>query len=79
MRVQGVERWAATPERVARVILRTVQAAHPRARYRVRIRESPAAGFLAVIPHSALDWLMVRFTGGRIPPETTTGSSVGLP
>lgn len=78
MRVQGVERWAATSERVARVILRTLEAAHPRARYRVRLRESLAAGFVAVIPHSALDWLMIRFTGGRVPPETATGSSAGL-
>lgn len=75
LRQQGAERWAATPEQVARVILRSLQAGHPRARYRVRIRESLAAGFVSVIPHSALDWLTIRFMGGRAPSEPTTGSS----
>ncbi len=67
MRAQGPERWAATPEQVARTILRAVRSGHPRARYRVRFRESVAAGFVAVIPRGALDWLMIRFAGGRAP------------
>ena len=67
MRQQGSERWAAAPEQVARTILRAVRSSHPRARYRVRFRESMAAGFVSVIPRGALDWLMVRFVGGRAP------------
>ncbi len=77
MRIQGAERWAATAERVARVIRRTIEASHPRARYRVRIRESLAAGIVSVIPRGAMDWLTIRFMGGRAPPEPATGSSEG--
>lgn len=77
MRLQGAERWSASPERVARVIRRCIEASRPRARYRVRFVESLAAGFVAVIPHGALDWLMIRYAGGRAPPERTTGSSAG--
>lgn len=76
MRNQGPERWSARPERVARAILHAIESGHPRARYRVRLRESLATGFVAVIPHGALDWLMIRFAGGRAPPEAT-GSSPG--
>ncbi len=67
MREQGHERWAASPELVARTILRAVRSSHPQARYRVRLRESMATGFVAVIPRGALDWLMIRFAGGRAP------------
>ncbi len=65
LREVPVERWAASSERVARVILHTVRAARPRARYRVRIAEGFAAVIVSVIPRGALDWLMIRFMGGR--------------
>ena len=67
MRQEVPERWAATPEQVARTILRALRSSRPRARYRVRLRESLATGFVAVIPRGALDWLMIRFAGGRVP------------
>jgi len=67
MRIEGQERWAASSEQVARTILRAIRSSHPRARYRVRLRESLAVGFVAVIPRGALDWLMIRFAGGRTP------------
>jgi NAD(P)-dependent dehydrogenase (short-subunit alcohol dehydrogenase family) len=78
IREQGVERWAASPERVAHVILRTIQARHPRSRYRVRVRESLAAGIVSVIPRGAMDWLTIRFMGGRRPADPdAAGSSAG--
>ncbi len=64
MRVESRERWAARPEKVARTILHAAGSAHPRSRYRVRLAESLAAGFVAVIPRGALDWLMIRYAGG---------------
>lgn len=78
IRLQGVDRWAASPDRVARVILRAIRAAHPRSRYRVRLRESLAAAVVAVVPRGAMDWLTIRFMGGRTPEaRQTAGSSVG--
>lgn len=67
MRQQDQERWAATPEQVARTILRAVRSPHPHSRYRPRLRETLAVGFVSVIPRGALDWLMIRFVGGRAP------------
>ncbi len=64
MRRESQERWAARPEKVARTILHAAGSAHPRSRYRVRFAESLAAGFVAVIPRGALDWLMIRYAGG---------------
>lgn len=61
------ERWAASSEQVARTILHAVSSSHPRARYRVRIREAVAVGFVSLIPRGALDWLLIRFAGGRVP------------
>lgn len=65
MRREGAERWAASSERVARVILRAARSSHSRARYRPRALESIATGFVSVIPRGALDWLLIRYTGGR--------------
>ncbi|HYM39344.1 MAG TPA: SDR family oxidoreductase [Thermoplasmata archaeon] len=65
LRHPAAERGAASPERVARVILRTARARHPRSRYRVRVRETLEAGAVSVIPRGALDWIMIRFMGGR--------------
>ncbi len=68
MRREVGDRWAASSDRVARVILRAARASHPRSRYRVRLRESVAAALVSVIPRGALDWLMIRYTGGRPSP-----------
>jgi hypothetical protein len=70
MRQAPQERWAASPEQVARTVLRAVRSSHPRARYRPRIREGLAVGFVSVIPRGALDWLLIRFAGGRIPRQS---------
>lgn len=67
LRQEPRERWAATSEQVARTIVHAVRSGHPRARYRVRFRDSVAAGFVAVIPRGTLDWLLIRFTGGPAP------------
>lgn len=67
IRHEPAERWAASAEQVAHTILRAIRSSHPRARYRVRLRESLAVGFVSVIPRGALDWLMIRFAGGRTP------------
>ncbi len=64
MRQEPKERFAASPVRVARTILRAVRSSHPRARYRPRVFEAVAVGFVSVIPRGALDWLMVRYAGG---------------
>jgi NAD(P)-dependent dehydrogenase (short-subunit alcohol dehydrogenase family) len=75
LRHPAAERGAASPERVARVILHVVRSSHPRSRYRVRLRESLAAGVVSVIPRGAMDWLLIRFMGGHRADETeTTGS-----
>ena len=65
LRQESQERWAATSEQVARTIRRAARSNHPRSRYRVRFFESLAAGFVSVIPRGALDWLLIRYTGGR--------------
>lgn len=62
---EGPARHAATPEQVARVILRAVRSNHPRARFRVRIRESFLSGLLALIPRGAMDWATARWMGVR--------------
>ncbi len=67
MRIEAQDRWASSADRVARIILRAVRASHPRARYRPRILEAIAVGFVSVIPRGSLDWLMIRFAGGRTP------------
>lgn len=64
MRGEAQERWSASAERVARTILRAIRASRPRARYRPRVFEAIAVGFVSVIPRGALDWLMVRYAGG---------------
>jgi NAD(P)-dependent dehydrogenase (short-subunit alcohol dehydrogenase family) len=68
-------RGAASSERVARVILHVVRSGHSRSRYRVRFRESLAAGAVSVIPRGALDWVLIRFMGGHRADQTEpTGS-----
>ncbi len=64
LRQAQADRWAASAERVARVILHACRTRHPRARYRVRFVESFAVGAVSVIPRGAMDWVMVRYTGG---------------
>ncbi|HLE55086.1 MAG TPA: SDR family oxidoreductase [Thermoplasmata archaeon] len=54
---------AATPAQVARTILKAVQAAHPRSRYRVRAREAFLAGLVQLIPKGAMDFATTRFMG----------------
>ncbi len=65
LRHEPRERWSASSEQVARTILRAARSSHPRARYRVRLFETLAVGFVTVIPRGALDWLMIRYTGGQ--------------
>ncbi len=78
MRREATDRWAATPERVARTILRAVRSARPRSRYRPRFLETLAVGFVSVIPRGALDWLMIRYSGGYGAQHgETSGSSPG--
>lgn len=80
IRGAGEERWAASPDQVARVILRTLRASRPRSRYRVRVRESVVAGVVSVIPRGTIDWLMIWFMGGRRQPRTpSAGSSPRTP
>ncbi len=65
MRQQSQDRFSASPEQVARTVLRAIRSSHPRARYRPRLLEAVAVGFVSVIPRGALDWLMIRYAGGR--------------
>ena len=65
IRVEPQDRWAARPEKVARTIARALRASWPRSRYRVRFAESLAAGLVSVIPRGAMDWILIRFLGGR--------------
>lgn len=65
LRHPAVERGAASPDQVARAILRAIRSPHPRARYRVRLRETLAVGAVSVIPRGAMDWILIRFMGGR--------------
>ena len=65
IRQDTADRWAASSEQVARVIFLAIRSAHPRARYRVRLWESLAAGVVSVVPRGAIDWLMIRFMGGH--------------
>lgn len=75
LRHPASDRWAASSDRVARVVLRAIRSRHTRSRYRVRIRESLAAGAVSFIPRGALDWLMIRFIGGpRAELTESTGS-----
>lgn len=74
------EPWASSPDRVARVIARSIRAGRPRSRYRVRFRESLAAGVVSVVPRGAIDWLMIRFMGGRASRRApSAGSSPRMP
>lgn len=52
----------ASPDRVARIILRAARP-HARARYRPGIRETLIAGLTQVIPKGAMDVATVRFAG----------------
>jgi NAD(P)-dependent dehydrogenase (short-subunit alcohol dehydrogenase family) len=65
LREPTTARWASSAERVASVVVHPVRTGRPRSRYRIRLRESFAAGIVSVIPRGALDWLMIRFMGGR--------------
>lgn len=56
-------RYAASPERVARVILKAVRSRKPRARYRVRLAEGFLARVIRVIPAGAMDWGVARWYG----------------
>lgn len=51
----------ATPERVARVIRRALTAGWPRSRYRVRLVDSVATGFIQITPRRAMDWVLSRW------------------
>jgi len=51
----------ATPERVARVIRRALTAGRPRSRYRVRLIDSVATGFIQITPRAAMDWVLSRW------------------
>lgn len=57
----------ATAERVARVILHAIRARRPRARYRVRWRDTLAAGITQVVPRGAMDWALSRVMGLQAP------------
>jgi len=51
----------ATSDRVARVILRALRARRPRSRYRVRVRDSVATGFIQIVPRAGMDWVLSRW------------------
>ena len=53
----------ATPEQVARTILRAVRARRPRARYRPRLVDGLMALFASITPRIAIDWVLVRWMG----------------
>ena len=56
-------RYAASPDQVARVILKAVRSRRPRARYRVRLAEGFLARAIRVIPTGAMDWSIARWYG----------------
>ena len=56
-------RYAATPERVAQVVLRAIESARPRARYRIRLADGVVARLVRVIPTGVLDWGVARWSG----------------
>lgn len=56
---------AASPEAVARTVLRAIRSKRPRARYRPRLREALIAGIVQVIPKGAMDFATIRFMGLR--------------
>jgi short-subunit dehydrogenase len=66
-RLSGTRRtsdmWVRSPEAVARVILKALRAAHPRARYTVTV--SAKMGTLAhrLVPDLLLDWIFGRAMG----------------
>jgi len=51
----------ATAEQAARTIHRAVSARRPRSRYRVRMRDSVATGFIQIIPRAGMDWILSRW------------------
>lgn len=51
----------ATADQVARVIVRILRSARPRARYRVRWRDSFAAVMSQLIPRPGMDWILSRW------------------
>lgn len=53
----------ASPDRVARTILKAAEARRPRARYRPRWVDGLMAGFAQVTPRGAIDWVLVRWMG----------------
>ncbi len=56
-------RHAASPERVAQVILRAIRARRPHARYRVRLAEGFLARIVRVVPTRVMDWGIARWYG----------------
>ena len=60
---ESPSRYAATPERVAHVILRAIESPRPRARYRIRLAEGVLARLVRVIPAGVLDWGVARWSG----------------
>lgn len=54
---------AASPDRVAYVILKAARASKPRARYRIRLSEGFLARLIRVIPAGAMDWGIARWYG----------------
>ena len=56
-------RYAASPDQVARVILKAVRSQRPRARYRIRLAEGFLARVIRVIPAGAMDWGIARWYG----------------
>ena len=56
-------RYAASPDQVARVILKAVRSRRPRARYRIRLAEGFLARVIRVIPAGAMDWGIARWYG----------------
>jgi NAD(P)-dependent dehydrogenase (short-subunit alcohol dehydrogenase family) len=53
----------ASPEQVARAVLRVVRARRPRARVRPRLVDGLIAAFAAITPRIVIDWVLVRWMG----------------
>lgn len=57
----GSRPTGASPDRVARTILRAARARRPRSRYRVRLRETLVVGILQAVPRGAMDWALRKW------------------
>lgn len=53
----------ATPEQVARTILKAARARRPRSRYRPRLVDALSAGFATIAPRRAIDWILSHWMG----------------